>query len=276
MTHLFLSPHPDDVALSCGGFVYELVQRGEDVHVLTLMSQNPSPAVLDKPFIQQLHRRWRLGDAPYTVRQAEDRNALQALGVEKVLFGPWHDAIYRADAGGKLLYTGDDDIFGIIKSDDPLNTAEIDFSVWQNLTHVYSPLGAGNHVDHQIVRDAVLRSIPDGVTLGFYEEYPYSAESTEVYHAHEGETERLFGTQAVQLALRKIAQTITPQVEELSISALNAKIAAITMYESQLSSFWKSIDDMRQSVASYAAIIGNLIDRAYGERIWYTNHQKLR
>jgi LmbE family N-acetylglucosaminyl deacetylase len=38
MTHVFVAPHPDDVALSCGGLIASLRELGQNVAVLTLYS----------------------------------------------------------------------------------------------------------------------------------------------------------------------------------------------------------------------------------------------
>ncbi len=38
MTHVFVSPHPDDVALSCGGLVASLRELGQNVTILTVYS----------------------------------------------------------------------------------------------------------------------------------------------------------------------------------------------------------------------------------------------
>src|SRR3954471_15766371 len=38
MTHVFVAPHPDDVALSCGGLIASLRELGESVTILTVFS----------------------------------------------------------------------------------------------------------------------------------------------------------------------------------------------------------------------------------------------
>ncbi len=42
MTHVFVAPHPDDVALSCGGLVSSLRELGQSVTILTVYSGGPS------------------------------------------------------------------------------------------------------------------------------------------------------------------------------------------------------------------------------------------
>jgi LmbE family N-acetylglucosaminyl deacetylase len=41
MTHVFVAPHPDDVALSCGGLVASLRELGQTVAILTVYSGGP-------------------------------------------------------------------------------------------------------------------------------------------------------------------------------------------------------------------------------------------
>ena len=41
MTHVFVSPHPDDIALSCGGLVASLRELGQSVTILTVFSGTP-------------------------------------------------------------------------------------------------------------------------------------------------------------------------------------------------------------------------------------------
>ena len=41
MTHVFVAPHPDDVALSCGGLVASLRELGQSVTILTVYSGGP-------------------------------------------------------------------------------------------------------------------------------------------------------------------------------------------------------------------------------------------
>jgi len=46
MTHVFVAPHPDDAALSCGGLIASLRELGQDVTILTVFSGNASAAGL--------------------------------------------------------------------------------------------------------------------------------------------------------------------------------------------------------------------------------------
>jgi LmbE family N-acetylglucosaminyl deacetylase len=44
MTHVFVSPHPDDIALSCGGLIASLRELGQNVTILTVFSGTSAPA----------------------------------------------------------------------------------------------------------------------------------------------------------------------------------------------------------------------------------------
>ncbi|MBA3235186.1 MAG: PIG-L family deacetylase, partial [Chloroflexi bacterium] len=44
MTHIFVAPHPDDVALSCGGLIASLRELGQTVTILTVFSGDGSAA----------------------------------------------------------------------------------------------------------------------------------------------------------------------------------------------------------------------------------------
>jgi LmbE family N-acetylglucosaminyl deacetylase len=88
MHAVYLSPHLDDAALSCGGQIAQQTAAGLPVLIVTLMAGDP-PARPLSPFAQQLHTRWQLHDAPTAVaaRRAEDTAACRHLAAEYVPIG---------------------------------------------------------------------------------------------------------------------------------------------------------------------------------------------
>ena len=83
--HVYLSPHLDDVALSCGGRIWQQAQTGDSVLVVTIFAGAPPPDVPLSPFARELHARWGyLSDAD-VVRREEDQASLTHLGAEGVL-----------------------------------------------------------------------------------------------------------------------------------------------------------------------------------------------
>src|SRR5687767_8416687 len=135
------------------------------------------------PLVEEIHARWGLGVNPFIVRRAEDQRAVEYLGAE-IAFGEWLDCIYRTDTTGTALYPNDDAIFGYIHPNDPLRHATLHLSKWaDDLTHLYIPLAAGNHVDHRLVRELALMWLAGHmakVAVFFYGEYPYTSEAGEV------------------------------------------------------------------------------------------------
>lgn len=76
MTHVFVAPHPDDVALSCGGLVASLRELGQSVTILTVYSGGPD-ASLDASDYQRV----ALGFGTKTIHpstQAFDRGNIGA------------------------------------------------------------------------------------------------------------------------------------------------------------------------------------------------------
>ena len=60
MHWIFLSPHYDDAALSCGGIIWEAVRRGAQVSIWTVCAATPPTGQLS-PFAEELHARWETG-----------------------------------------------------------------------------------------------------------------------------------------------------------------------------------------------------------------------
>jgi len=268
--HLFVSPHLDDVALSCGGLITTLANRGEQVDVITLMSGDAPTPLPDSSLVEKIHERWDRGSNPMAARRDEDQQALVKLGA-RAFWHDWRDCIYRTDAQGNVLYQTDDDIFGDIHTDDPLLNRDVPLNDRSDVDQIYLPLGAGNHVDHQLVRAATLRWIENdsrSVAIFFYEEYPYSSEAGEVLRSHSGQHERLQGANAIDRARSTLRHELQPVVQEVSEAALKVKIDAIACYASQISTFWTDVDEMAARVRENAMHVGATAHLSFGERLW--------
>ena len=244
--HLYLSPHFDDAALSCGGQIATWTAAGQSVLVVTITGGDP-PAEPPSGTVQQLHQRWadsltaegQVGAAEAMVaqRRAEDRAALAVLGTE------WRhlsflDCIYRCGPDGDALYPGPVDMFGPPNPDDDATLAALAEALADlpPAGRVYLPLGVGGHVDHLATRRAAERVFAAPI---YYEEYPYTARP---------------GALAVALANRPQRFSETSEVWAattvwLSAAALAAKTAAVAAYASQLSSFFTGPDDLAAKLA---------------------------
>src|SRR5262249_20208859 len=146
--HIFLSPHLDDAALSCGGVIARHSAMGVRVLVVTVCTaSSPGPF---SPFAQALHSRWNLDPArAVSARLYEDDLAMERLGADYYQVGQL-DAIYRLPEA----YASEETLFGIPAPDDPLLPAlrQLISALRNRVPRAmfYAPLGVGNHVDHQL------------------------------------------------------------------------------------------------------------------------------
>src|SRR5258705_8534487 len=61
--HIYLSPHLDDAALSCGGAIARHANAGARVLVVTLCTAAPPPAGPFSDFANAVHQSWGLASA---------------------------------------------------------------------------------------------------------------------------------------------------------------------------------------------------------------------
>lgn len=247
--HIYLSPHLDDAVLSCGGRIRQQARAGESVAVVTVFAGAPEPDAPLSSFAEELHKRWGRPIGAVDARQEEDREALFLLGAEAIHWRYW-DCIYRRAPGGGFLYASEDALWG-------------EMSVWEaNMVEelsrriaalpllsdgrLYAPLAVGRHVDHRVVRRAA-----EGCrrTLIYYEDFPYAADP---------------GCVKAVLAEGGWNAELVPLTHE----GLQAKIAAIARYRSQVDTFWDSTEEMAASVRVFAERTGHGMP---AERYWRVN-----
>ncbi|GAC1354743.1 MAG: PIG-L family deacetylase [Herpetosiphon sp.] len=242
--HLFIAPHLDDVALSCGGFAAGLAAAGYRVLIVTICTAGADPSIPLQPFAQYLHDAWHLGDDPMLQRRQEDEASLCHLGVDGLHYGE-RDAVYRLPDYGLR-----DAIFGDLVPNDRLIVATTTLlqllmqqQPWAN---IYLPLAVGNHVDHQ----AVWAGYPvlQMARLTFYEDFPYAGQQNAL-------TNRLA---AVNLHL-------VPDVKPID-RWVDRKVAAVLAYSSQMTELFGTVLP-EQAIRGYARHVAG--DGHYGERLWY-------
>jgi len=227
----------DDVVLSCGGRIWQQAQADERVLVLTVFAGTPPPDTPLSSFAQALHALWEQPGDVTAGRRKEDRAALALLGAD-VVHWPYTDCIYRQSPDDGFLYPNLESLWEEI---DPLEeglvaelAARIAALPLQHGGTIYAPLGVGHHVDHQIVHRAALAS---GHTPACYDDFPYA------------------GNQQ--------AKPTTPgegrwqaELVPLSEEAVDARVAAIACYRSQISSFWADAAEMATAVRAFAEQTG--------------------
>ncbi len=238
--HLFWAPHLDDAVLSCGATIYQLVQAGERVQVLTTMAGDPPQTLPDSPLIDELHQRWGVGANPVAARRAEDQAAVESLGAAAAYLS-YLDCIYRTDAAGRALYASGEALFAAVHPDDSLQALASAPEIPVGTQTLYVPLAVGNHVDHQIVCGWLLRQARTAslrCNVKVYADYPYSRDTLEL--------ESRLATVSSGLAAQQLRLHAEPQ--PLTDAAVTAKIRAIEYYSSQISTFWEDAGAMAQAV----------------------------
>jgi len=241
MQWVYASPHFDDVALSCGGLVWEQGQSGHMVSIWTVCAGKPPSASLS-PFATSLHARWKADQDANALRRTEDILSCHQLGAGSYYYNVL-DCIYRRNhQTGEFLYASEEALTGELHpADAPIISwlQEEAARLLSSEAGLVSPLSLGNHVDHQLTRTA-LEGL--GHSLWFYEDYPYvlrCASRLEEMSA-DGWTSHTF------------------PVSHQGLSAWQDSIAA---HASQISTFWNSEDEMRRAITKYLADNG-------GIRLW--------
>jgi LmbE family N-acetylglucosaminyl deacetylase len=183
-----------------------------------------------------------------------------------VVFLDLPDAVFRG-------YEGDEQLLGPVREDDdaPVSILRREIARLEP-SYVYFPLGVGNHVDHQLCRDAgvsLLAEPQSWVMPGpdwpgrvvFYEDFPYAYWS---------------GFQALEElpagALDGIPAGIglTPHYADIA-DQLERKVRGIAMYESQIDRLFGGQREMADAVRKHAQSVGT-VGRvgAPAERYWHS------
>ncbi len=249
--HVYLSPHYDDAALSCGGLIHQQTQAGQLALVVTVCAAPPDSNEVLSPFAQSQHRQWGNPGDVIAARQAEDQAAMQLLGADYLRLR-FRDCIYRSDPRQEeWFYLSEADLFGQVHPAEQFLVAEIAAAILElvpaeNETLLYAPLALGHHVDHQLVRAAAWQLRDYGYRLVFYEDYPYADPH---YAAKYRQTD------PVTLAAQQPG-LLQAQLCWLAEADLVAKIAAIAAYASQLAVLFGREADMAGRVYNFARHVG--------------------
>lgn len=258
MKHVYLSPHLDDVVLSCGGAIHRHTAAGDTVLVINIFSGDAPPGVDLSPFARIQHDYWGTPPRPMALRRAEDGAALAWLAAEgQYLDLP--DAVYRPIPGGELPYASEEALWAEVHPADPMardGARELAGRLAaliprEDASAIYAPLGVNNHVDHQIVRAAAQRLLQQGYRLAFYEDYPYAEQQQEL--------ERSLKAAGVEDWRAEIIALSTADVE--------AKVAAIGYYRSQMGVLFGGVEAMICRVWAFAATRSPA--HGLAERIWW-------
>ncbi len=232
MKWIYLSPHFDDVALSCGGLVWEQASAGHPVSIWTICGGDP-PARPYSTFAASLHARWQTGAQAVASRRQEDILSCQRMGASFRHFS-LSDCIYRpADESIPHYYASEEAIFGEIDPGEAGLVRELSQTLSREIesgAQVVCPLTLGGHVDHRLTRRAAEQS---GLPLMYYADYPYVLKN------------KPYLDQLLQSGWERLPFS-------LSEAGRAAWCEAVAAHASQISTFWPGLDAMRDAILSYA------------------------
>ncbi len=238
MSWIYLSPHFDDVALSCGGLVWEQTTHGDRADIWTICAGDPPPGPLST-FAQSLHTRWQAENNAPVQRKDEDTSACLRLGAGYRHFKV-PDCIYRRHPQtGEFMYASEAGLNGPLNPGDRGTIQDLALELRSALPAgaiVVCPLAFGNHVDHQLTRRVAEQL---GQTTWYYADYPY------VLRCHA----------KVEQMLRSRWEY---QTYSISPEGLTAWQDSISLHHSQISTFWSGEEAMRTAINDYLQAEGGI------------------
>lgn len=238
-TALFISPHLDDVAFSCGGLAARMASAGWNTVLATVFTATVMPVVgfalecqLDKGLSAHVDY--------MALRRAEDRQAATILEFSDVRWMDLPEAPHRGYHSAAAL-------FGPIQEQDSIvprlrkALSEIFRQVGPDLTLI--PQVLGNHVDHQVV-SACVRDLITNENSACYRDTPYAIRDPDASPAPH---------------LRHMPVVKVP-IDE---TALLRKIAAAQAYTTQVNFQFKDANTLDRTLREFALREG---DGSPGER----------
>lgn len=168
-TAIFISPHLDDAAFSCGGTLARLAADGWQTILCTVFTKSvPHPQGF--ALFCQLDKNLPAEIDYMKLRRAEDYQAAKILNASEVLHLNFAEAPHRG-------YESAPELFAEIKTGDEIwrHVAE-HFNLLDEIHQpdlIFAPQGLGNHVDHRQTLRAVRESLAAEKTC-WYRDAPYA------------------------------------------------------------------------------------------------------
>ncbi|WP_338553241.1 PIG-L family deacetylase [Paenibacillus sp. KS-LC4] len=183
---IFVSPHYDDVVLSCAATIMKLLDRKYACTVNTVYGGGPADSYVPS----QVAIDYVVEDLGLTcesvsighclellsIRRAEDARAMERIGISCVKTMDIPDAIYR-ESEGSCFYATEDELFGAPHVEDEANVCA-EFLKYvqttdQNYAYRWVFPAISNHVDHRILIKVGKQLAAAGYCVLFYAEVPY-------------------------------------------------------------------------------------------------------
>jgi len=218
--------------------------------VLTLCTGLPAPGT-ESALARQYLSDWSKSGDGIALRRDENADVLSSWEVRNWECGT-PDAIFRTGKGTPY-YQDRTDLFCEPRSEDaayllPLWEVRLrQLAEKETNIHLYSPLGIGGHVDHELARRLGQRMLQSGWSVRFYEDYPYV----------ELEPDGIQKAQARFGVCQWTSRSMSIDVQ--------AKINALRKYRTQIGRVFGSDEELVRRVKSFSAEIAAGINP--GERL---------
>jgi LmbE family N-acetylglucosaminyl deacetylase len=238
---VILSPHLDDAALSCGALLHALRDR---ISTLVVSISSATSRRLGSDGSRKIER--RQGHVSARTRRTEDIAAMRSVNADFVHLS-FADGIYRrSPLTDKLIYRRARERWVTPRIDDMAHIEEL-YLVLRRLCLdlgrilLISPMGIGHHVDHQIAAQVAVRlaATATGAELLFYEDFPYVADP-QVGRGDQDDPQQALGRLHLT-AVRRLALPVD----------VDAKMALLRHYASQVSALFDDDDGMRGRIAGH-------------------------
>lgn len=239
-TALFVSPHLDDAAFSCGGTASRLSGLGWRVVLCTVFTATvPNPRGF--ALACQTDKGVPASEDYMALRRAEDEAAAAALGAEAIWLG-YPEAPHRGYESARELFAGareEDTVHEAVSRD----LAALARSLSPSL--IFAPQGLGSHVDHLQTIRALEDSLEANGTLSgsqprllYYRDTPYAI--------HEPKSAPALADLSAMVEVGVGIQLV-----------LETKLRACTFYSSQLYLQFGGQGSMREALARFASFEGS-------------------
>jgi glycosyltransferase involved in cell wall biosynthesis/LmbE family N-acetylglucosaminyl deacetylase len=249
---IFISPHFDDVVLSCGGTLVQLSRQRTKLLLVTVFTADQTDSVPLSPLARQMHDKWGSALKPFEVRKREDKATADYLKAEYCWL-EFPEVIYRYPAlwEDEILYPSFNP-----RSDasyEPVSAALLGLLNEHPYAVVFAPLGLGYHRDHILVHEAVkdaARAARTSCSLLFYEDFPYAASAD------------------LKQRMNEITLKLKPMTINIS-STLSERIRLTNMHASQMTMLFGDLANAEVEIQAYANRVGT--SGKPRERFWYSN-----
>ena len=233
MKTIYFSPHLDDAIFSCGGIIANQVNAGKEVAIWTFFTADPPTGNLTF-FARILHHRWGKQGSPYQLRREEDIEACRYLSVDWKHFD-FRDCIYRHyPSNNSPLIHKTSDLFSPVKEPELTLEESLYQAILENLSpqdQIVLPMEAGGHIDH-ILTKKIGNRFPN--QKSYYPDFPYAG--------------KLYSEDELNLPQGAVATRFSLLAEEI----MQWKKSAY-LYNSQISSFWKSQQELEEEIDDFVA-----------------------